>query len=160
MANIADAEAWLEKRLKSTQSILTFDFLLELHRRMFNKVWNWAGTFRKAEKNIGVAPAAIREELQKLFLDTELWIEKGIFPVDELAARFHHRLVQIHPFPNGNGRHARLMTEALLTQLGAAPFSWGSGNLVAQGAVRDPYLSALRRADVGDWAPLFAFVRA
>lgn len=109
---------------------------------MFGETWEWAGQFRQTGKTIGVSAVAIPESLKNL-----------------LGARFHHRLVQIHPFPNGNGRHGRLMTDALLKELGSAPFTWGSANLDALGTARATYIPALRRADEGDYTQLMAFVR-
>lgn len=157
--NIANAVRWLEQR-RSKKSILTIDFLMELHRHMFSDTWEWAGRFRWTMKNIGVSPETIPEHVHNLIADTGYWIDHDSYPAHELAARFHHRLVAIHPFPNGNGRHARLMTDALLGQLGSSPFTWGSGSIDDPGAVRDRYLHALRSADAGDYALLLAFVRS
>jgi len=158
-ANITKAADWLARR-RPSRSILTIDFARELHRRMFDGTWTWAGEFRRKETNIGVAPHDIAPSLRVLFDDVTYWIEHGTYPTDEIAARFHHRLVAIHPFPNGNGRHGRLMADALLSELKAAPFSWGAGDLGRAGDVRGRYLSAMRRADAGDHGPLFAFVRS
>jgi fido (protein-threonine AMPylation protein) len=68
--------------------------------------------------------------------------------------------VVIHPFPNGNGRHARLMTDVLLRRNGVSAFSWGGANLEAAGDARERYLAALRAADAGDFKPLLEFVRS
>ena len=111
-------------------------------------------------KNIGVQAAAIPEYLDNLLKDTEYWIEHKTYSTDEIAARFHHRLVTIHPFPNGNGRHARLMTEALQDQLGIERFTWGSASLLKEGEARTAYLSALKKADQGDYKDLIAFSRS
>jgi Fic-DOC domain mobile mystery protein B len=156
--NIAKAEDWLRKR-KSGESVLDLGFLRELHRQMFSNTWKWAGKFRWTLKNIGVSPEAISEQTHNLLADAQYWITNDTYPVDEIGVRFHHRLVAIRLFPNGNGRHARLMTDALLRELGAPPFTWGSSSLDDQGTVRDTYLQALRSADSCDYTPLLAFVR-
>jgi Fic-DOC domain mobile mystery protein B len=158
--NIAQAAEWLRGRAREIPRVLEAAFLLELHRRMFDKTWRWAGSIRTTGKNIGVSPHQSREELKKLLADTRYWIEHGTYTSDEIAARFHHRLVAIHCFPNGNGRHARLATDALLQSVGAAPFTWGSGDLDHEGDARSRYLRALRQADKGSVAELLAFVRS
>jgi Fic-DOC domain mobile mystery protein B len=161
--NIAKAVYWISER-RSRDSVLTVQFIRELHQRMFDETWKWAGTFRKTAKNIGVSPERIGEEVLNLVRDTEAWIQHGTYSADELAARFHHRLVSIHPFPNGNGRHARLMTEALQREIGATAFTWGAkrgeGNLNAEGQVRKDYISALKQADKGEYKDLIAFARS
>ena len=157
--NILQTTQWL--RRAKIPDVLTEGFCRDLHRRMFNKTWRWAGTFRKSDKNIGCDWALISVKLNQLFGNAQYWVENDTFTPDELAARFHHALVWIHPFPNGNGRHARMMADALLTQLGQPVFSWGSSaNLVSANAVRARYLAALRAADQGDFAELLAFVRS
>ena len=157
--NILQTTQWL--RRAKIPDVLTEGFCRDLHRRMFNKTWRWAGTFRKSDKNIGCDWALISVKLNQLFGNAQYWVENDTFTPDELAARFHHALVWIHPFPNGNGRHARMMADALLKQLGQPVFSWGSSaNLVSANAVRARYLAALRAADQGDFAELLAFVRS
>ena len=158
-ANIARAVAWLRRR-RSRETVLTLEFLRALHRQMFSETWSWAGTFRRTLKNIGAPPEAVAEETHKLLADVRYWIEHASYPVDDIAVRFHHRLVAVHPFPSGNGRHARLMTDALHRELRASPFTWGSGSVDDRGAVRDRYLHALRSADRGDYASLLAFARS
>jgi Fic-DOC domain mobile mystery protein B len=158
-ANIATAVEWLARRRRA-MPILSVAFVRELHLRMFDETWRWAGIFRTTEKNIGVAPYRIAEELAKLLADVEYWLEHATYPLDEIAARLHHRLVGIHPFPNGNGRHARLLVDALLAERRARPFTWGSGDLAGTGELRARYLTALRRADTGDLSALLAFVRS
>lgn len=157
--NIANAVDWLRRRSKN-DSILTDHFFKELHRRMFSDTWSWAGRYRWTLKNIGDSPEEISESVRNLIADTEYWIEHDSHGPDEIGARFHHRLVAIHPFPNGNGRHARLLTDALLKQLGSNPFSWGSGSIDDRGGVRDKYIHALQCADDGEYGPLFGFVRS
>jgi Fic-DOC domain mobile mystery protein B len=157
-ANVLEGSAWaLHSR---ERDILTERFVRKLHKRMLGETWKWAGSFRTTEKNIGVDPAQIAVKLRDLLEDARYWIEHQTYPVDEIAARFHHRLVVIHPFPNGNGRHARLMTDVLLKRNGAAAFSWGGANLETAGDARDRYLAALHTADVGDYQLLMALVRS
>jgi len=142
--------------------ILSETFIRRLHREMFKSVWKWAGEFRKTNKNIGDVPREmIGIELRHLCDDVRFWIDDATFEPDEIAARFHHRLVFIHPFVNGNGRHARLITDLLLEKvLGRPRFSWGGAKLESQGEVRDAYIRALRAADRNDYAPLLDFVRS
>ena len=157
--NILLATKWL-RRAKISE-VLSEDFCRDLHRRMFDKTWKWAGTFRKSDKNIGCDWTLIAVKLNQLLGNAKYWVDNQTFPPDELAARFHHALVWIHPFPNGNGRHSRMMADALLKQLGQKAFSWGgSGNLVSASEVRARYLAALRAADKGDFSELLAFVRS
>ncbi len=157
-ANILDAVQWLATR-RRTSSVMDMDFLRELHGRMFSETWEWAGKFRKSMKNIGVAWEAVPERTQNLLGDVQHWLDHETYPIDEIAARFHHMLVAIHPFPNGNGRHARLMADALLRQVGVSPFTWGSASLDLNSAVRRRYIRALQAADAGDYAPLLCFIR-
>lgn len=156
-ANIIDAERWLFS--KRRKNLLTVRFLQKLHQKMFDKTWKWAGRFRTCNTNIGVPYPVIQESLKALCDDVVYWIQHKTFSIDEMAVRFHHRLVQIHPFPNGNGRHARLMTDALLVNLGALRFTWGKENLVQQSQTREAYIKALREADRGDYSDLLAFVK-
>jgi Fic-DOC domain mobile mystery protein B len=156
--NIVEAMQWLNT--SRPRSILDEVFIRKLHRQMFGRVWKWAGKFRTSDKNIGVPKAHIGVELHKLCEDTKTRIEHKSYPPDEIAWRFHHRLVSIHPFPNGNGRHARLVTDMLLERLlQQSPFTWGGMRGVLQGEVRAAYLDALRAADRGDYGKLAEFVR-
>lgn len=161
-ANIADAYIWAEKvRL---DDLLTATFILEIHRRMFNQVWEWAGKQRKSNKNIGgVMKENVMQELGLLLANTKYWIEEKIYSQDEIAVRFHHRLVQIHIFPNGNGRHARLTTDLLLKKNRNPKFTWGRLNATSKRNVEESlrldYLQALRSADNGDFQKLLVFVR-
>lgn len=157
--NILQATKWL--RSIKAPAVLYEDFCRELHRKMFNKTWKWAGTFRTSDKNIGCEWGLVSMKLNQLLGNARYWVENETFPPDELAARFHHDLVWIHPFPNGNGRHSRMMADALLKQLGQKAFSWGGGgNLGSANEVRARYLAALRAADKNDFTDLFAFVRS
>lgn len=156
--NINEALAWVDAQ--KPKEILNESFMRQLHKRMFGHVWKWAGTFRRSDKNIGVSWYMIPSELKNLCDDVRYWIDHETFSADEMAARFHHRLVKIHLFPNGNGRHARLMADLLLHHVGRPPFSWGSANLAATGDDRKRYIESLVAADQGDYAPLLDFVRS
>lgn len=156
--NISEALQWLRNRRKS--DILTEKFIKALHKKMFGKVWRWAGSFRRSGKNIGVDWPQIPAQLHALLQDIRYWIEHKTYPPDEIAVRFHHKLVWIHLFPNGNGRHARLMTDVLLTEvLKQKPFTWNVGNIDAGDQARDDYLAALRKADNHDYSVLLNLVR-
>jgi len=155
--NIALAQDWALNRPRDP---LSEKFVQELHRRMLGDVWRWAGKFRTSERNLGIAFYKIPVTLRQLIEDTKAWIEYKTYPTDEIAVRFHHRLVQIHPFANGNGRHARLMGDLLVMRLGAERFSWGSANLQDAGAVRQRYIAALQAADDHNIAPLLVFARS
>ncbi|WP_176597170.1 mobile mystery protein B [Sphingobium sp. 15-1] len=157
-ANIDGAVAWTERRRDA--DILTEGFVFALHKRMFGDVWSWAGSTRKTGKNIGIDPVQIHIQLGGLLRDARYWVDNGSFPPDEIAVRLHHGLVAIHPFPNGNGRHARLVADLLIVLLGGAPFSWGGGTLRDIGTLRAEYIAALRAADQHDFAPLLAFARS
>lgn len=156
-ANILEAEEWAFSRKRN---VLDERFLMNLHNRMFGRVWRWAGEFRRTDRNIGIDPYRIPVDLRQLLDDCQYWIEHDTYEPDEIAARFHHRLVFIHPFPNGNGRHARLATDLMLVKLGRPRFSWGSVNLVDAGETRQRYIATLRAADNHDYRALFEFVRS
>ena len=156
-SNILEAEEWAFSRKRD---VLDENFLKNLHKRMFGRVWKWAGAFRHSEKNIGIDAYKIQVELRNLLNDCRYWIEHGTYEPDEIAARFHHRLVLIHPFPNGNGRHARTAADLLLAALGRPRFTWGRANLVNAGETRQTYIAALHAADHHEIDPLLAFVRS
>lgn len=156
-ANLLEAAEWVFSRKRN---VLDERFLNTLHQRMYGNVWRWAGKYRQSQKNIGVDAYKISTELRTLLDDCRYWVEHDTYPPDEIAARFHHRLVRIHCYPNGNGRHARLAADLLLGSLGRDGFSWGSVNLVAEGTTRAEYIAALRAADEHDYGPLLAFVRS
>lgn len=156
--NILKASRWIARQKKL--DVLNDHFCRELHVKMFDDTWKWAGTFRKSDKNIGCDWTQIAVNLRQLLDNMGYWLEHNVFPSEEVAVRFHHRLVWLHAFPNGNGRHARLMTDCLLRQCGLAPFSWGRGNLVTANEVRQRYIQALRAADNNDYTLLLAFVRS
>jgi Fic-DOC domain mobile mystery protein B len=156
--NVLKAEKWLLGLRR--KDILTLDFVKLLHKRMFDDTWKWAGSFRTRESNIGVAPAQIAPRARDLCQDVAAQVAHKSMPLDGIAAVFHHRLVSIHPFANGNGRHARLMTDLLLMRNGALRFTWGADNLNADSEIRQRYIAALRAADARDYKLLFAFVRS
>lgn len=156
-AGIVTADYWAFAR---PRDVLDVTFLQNLHRRMFGTVWKWAGTYRTTPRNIGVAAWQIAPDVKQFLEDVRFWIEQATYPLDEIAARFHHRLVWIHPFPNGNGRFGRLATDLLARQLGRGRFSWGQDNLMALSDTRQLYIDALRAADQYDIAPLLAFMRS
>jgi len=156
--NILEGQRWAAN-VARRRDLLDDAFVRELHRRMFGRTWKWAGTYRSTEKNLGIAPARVAGEVRQLLENTRAQIAGKVALIDEIAARFHHRLVWIHPFPNGNGRHARLLTDLVLAANGAEPFTWGRGDLEHAGEARERYLAALRAADTRDLAPLLAFVR-
>ena len=155
--NILEANKWSFSQ-KHT-NILSIEFIQKLHEKMFNETWMWAGQFRKTLKNIGVMPYDISQELVKLCADVSLQIDSASLAFDEVAARLHHRLVWIHPFPNGNGRHARIYTDLLLVHYQRPKFTWGQDNLLAPTQTRKEYIQALREADRHNFCPLFDFVR-
>lgn len=152
---IANAEIWL---LKNKKDILNETFIKNLHKKMFGDIWKWAGTFRTTERNIGVAPYEIQPKLRILLDDVKFWIDNRTFSPKEIAIRFHHRLVQIHPFPNGNGRISRLMADLLMKQFGLTVLNWGSGSLTEISELRKKYILALQDADNGDYSSLLHFI--
>ena len=158
--NILAAREWAFKNRTSAIEMVSDEYIRRLHQKMFDQTWKWAGKYRVTEKNLGVPFHEIPERLGILFGNARFWIENDTYPADEIAVRFHHDLVFIHPFPNGNGRHARLIADVLVMRLGGPGFSWGSKELVKQGEARDIYLTALRAADNGDVQPLLEFARS
>lgn len=162
--NIQDARLWLSR--KKPKDVLSDAFIKKLHKRMFGNVWKWAGQYRLTEKTIGIDPFQIPVQIRELCKNTEFQIQNlgsGSWE-DELAVRFHHRLVLIHPFPNGNGRHSREMTDVLLTLHGQERFTWGDTNqgvgIVEAGKQRATYIEALKDADQGRFTKLIQFVRS
>lgn len=155
--NITEAEVWA---FKGTRDVLSETFLRTLHKRMFGKVWRWAGAWSQAQdRRVGVDHWLIEPALRALLDDVRYWVAHQSFPPDEIAARFHHKLTWIHPFPNGNGRMSRMAADLLLVSLCRPRFTWGSVNLVNAEGARDRYVAALRAADRHDIGPLLAFVR-
>lgn len=158
--NIQQGLLWLVRA--RPKDVLSEDFIRKLHKQLLGDVWSWAGTFRQTEKNIGIDPIQIAVELRKLLDDARYWAENSSYKPLEAAARFHHRLVQIHCFPNGNGRHARIMTDIYLQECFARPpIDWAAGqDLLKDNARRDSYIAALRAADAANFDPLLEFVGA
>ena len=156
-ANIESGLRWLGRQ---RADVLTDDFAITLHKRLFGDVWDWAGTFRKTGKNIGFDPMHIRVELRTLMDDAKYWADNKTYPPSEAAARLHHRLVKIHPFPDGNGRHARIMADAVLDRVyGAKPIDWAGGHdLQKMNERRTAYITALKAADQDDIGPLMKFI--
>ena len=154
-ANILHGMRWAFRQRKL--EILSEDFLRELHRKMFGETWEWAGTFRQSDKNIGVDWRYIPVRLRTLLDDVRTQMEFESYPANEIAVRFHHRLVQIHLFPNGNGRHARLAADFLNRKLAGPPLSWASNDLTAADENRRRYIAALRAADAHDYRELLEF---
>lgn len=159
--NIEEAIQWTLMRNYSTHEIFTESFIKEVHWRMYKNVWGWAGDFRKTNKNLGVDKYQISIELKNLMDDTIYWINDNMETPDLIALRFKHRIVSIHCFANGNGRHSRLMADIIIDKIFKLPvFSWGAGNISNQGDVRDGYLKAIKAADYGDFSMLLNFARS
>lgn len=156
--NITQASLWL--RRARNVDVLDDAFLRDLHKRMFGEVWKWAGQYRKTPRNIGIDAYRIPIAVRELVHDAHYWVDNETYPPDEIAIRFSHRLVSIHPFPNGNGRHSRLVADLLAMKLGRPRFTWGRANLVDPGETRGAYVAALRAADGGEIEPLLAFARS
>ncbi len=151
--NIEKAVEWTLSKKLNKDKILTEDFIKALHKKMFGDVWKWAGEFRKSEKNIGV-------ELRVLLDDTKFWIENSTYTPDEIAIRFKHRIVNIHCFPNGNGRHSRIMADLIIESVfGKEVFGWNNSNLVNPNRARKEYIESIRKADDGNITPLLDFAR-
>lgn len=159
--NILEARQWLmTKSTLSRQDIFSEKFLLGLHKRMYGYVWKWAGTFRKSNKNIGVEAYLVPTELYQLLGDAQYWLEHQTYSVTDMAIIFHHRLVKIHLFPNGNGRHARLCADAIIAKFGGESLTWGGqSDLTKPDEIRNRYIAALREADGGNYEPLLLFAR-
>lgn len=158
--NVLAAQEWVQKDRTCPIDMAREDYVRKLHLKMFDETWKWAGHYRSTEKNLRVPVYQIREQLGAVLGDVRYWIQNKTYSVDEIAIRFHYRLVVIHPFPNGNGRHARLLADSLAIKLGAEPFSWGGKDLVRAGEARAEYLTAMRQADAGDIKPLLEFARS
>lgn len=160
-SNVLIAYDWaLGGRFRKTSEVLTEPYVRELHRRMFDQTWKWAGRYRNTEKNLGLPPHQICEALAALLGDARFWLDQRTFAPDEAAVRFHHCLVAIHPFPNGNGRHARLMADVLAKMQGRQVFTWGGSDIAKAGDFRGTYIEALRAADKGDPTMLIEFARS
>ncbi|MBV4360377.1 mobile mystery protein B [Pinibacter aurantiacus] len=159
--NIEQAILWTLKRSFKPEAIFTEDFVRAVHKRMYGNTWAWAGDFRKTNKNIGVDKWQIPTEMHHLLGDAKYWMANKTFSPDEIAIRFKHRIVSIHCFPNGNGRHSRLMADIIIEKTFGLPvFTWGAATLVRAGDQRKEYLNALKAADNGNMQPLIQFARS
>ena len=161
-ANIAKAQAALfgRRRQRDPVKLIDEDFIRRAHKLMFRDVWAWAGQYRRSDRNVGVAWVRIPVELRMFLDDVRAWVSHNAYPRDELAARFHHRLVWIHPFPNGNGRLSRMMADLLVTAMGDERFTWGRASLADPSETRRRYVAALRQADAHVVTDLLAFIRS
>jgi Fic-DOC domain mobile mystery protein B len=158
--NILRARTWAIADHTGPSGIVSDEYVRKLHRKMFDQTWKWAGQYRRTDKNLGIPFQEIREGLAGLFGDARYWIENGTYSPDEIAVRIHHRLVFIHPFPNGNGRHARLIADLLVMKFGLPTFTWGSTNLIRAGEARGRYLEVIQVADKGKIEALLEFARS
>lgn len=163
--NIVQAREWaFNSRTMKSNNPLEESYLRTLHAQMFDKVWKWAGTYRKNDLNIGCDPKEIVQRIPQLLGNTQYWLDQKTFPIDECLIRFHYQLVsKIHPFANGNGRHARMIADVIAVKYGRPEFSWGAAqNLAAEGNARAAYLAALRSLDANenDIKPLLQFARS
>lgn len=156
--NIEKAMGWLERQSINTPELLHQSMFRLLHGRMYGDVWTWAGTYRARETNIGIEPSTISHQLE-IVLGNTLWqvenpdaAKNTDTHLTELGVRLHRSLTAIHPFPNGNGRHARLFTEqfADIVGLPAETFTWGFRTYSDPELARNDYLDALRHADMTD----------
>tara|TARA_B100000795_G_scaffold259738_1_gene234972 strand:- start:118 stop:714 length:597 start_codon:yes stop_codon:yes gene_type:complete len=156
--NIEKAVEWTIHTKLKPEKILTEKFVKDLHKIMYGDVWKWAGEFRRTEKNIGIPWTQIEIELKNLLDDTKYWVENKTFSPIEIAIRFKHRLVSIHCFPNGNGRHSRMMADIIMESIfGNEIFSWNQSNMVKANETRNQYIKALREADNGNFKQLIEF---
>ncbi|MFM2285217.1 MAG: hypothetical protein RLZZ543_714 [Bacteroidota bacterium] len=159
--NIEQAIVWTLSKRFTLQQIMQEAFIKELHKRMYRNVWSWAGVYRKTDKNIGISYWKIPVALNQLIADTLFWAENNTFVPDEIAIRFKHRLVSIHCFSNGNGRHSRLMADLIIEKIFHQPlFSWGRHSLVPEKQARENYIKAVKAADKEAYSLLFAFARS
>ncbi len=155
--NIVEARKWaLNHRILGRYDIFDSEFLFKLHKKMFDKVWKWAGKLRTSDKNIGCDSYQIRVELKNLYDDARYWTDNRTYSIQQLALVFHHRLVKIHPFSNGNGRHARLVSDCIIEKfMPADKINWRGKNFKTAKELRKAYISALRKADKGNYLDLF-----
>lgn len=159
--NIEQAILWSMSRSFKPDMVFTEKFIRMVHQQMYGLVWRWAGEFRKTNKNIGVDKWQIATELRYLLDDGVFWHAHTTYLPDELALRFKHRLVSVHCFPNGNGRHSRLMADIIVSKVYRQEvFSWGAAGLTRKGEARSAYLAALKAADTGNMQPLLQFARS
>lgn len=165
--NILKALPWARRTITrlSIEQILGEKFIKDLHRRMFGEVWRWAGAYRTVDRNLGVPSSQVPRDVEHLLSDARYWAEYATYGPDELAIRLKHRLVAIHPFANGNGRHSRALADLVVAKLGHPMFSWGSNSQVPAGSLtaresRQAYIQALQAADNHDIGPILAYARS
>ena len=159
--NIEKAIQWIISNNFTTEKVLTEGFIKKVHKKMFENTWKWAGEFRQSEKNLGVDWIKIGIELKQLLDDTKYWIENETYPADEIAIRFKHRIVQIHCFSNGNGRHSRIMADIIIEMIFREPvFTWYYSNMVTGDHIREKYIMAVKEADKGNISSLISFARS
>ena len=159
--NIERAVEWTINSHLKRERILTEKFIQELHKRMYGDVWKWAGEFRRTDKNFGIQWPRIHVELKKLLDDAIFWVENNTYPPNEIAIRFKHRIVTIHCFANGNGRHSRMMADIIMESIfGKEIFSWHESNLAHTDETRKTYIAALKEADEGNIQPLIEFAES
>lgn len=165
-ANILQGQIWASKLNKGAKEltrddIFNRDFVSDLHKALFGEVWEWAGHFRKRELNIGVDPKNIAVDLHNFLEDAKCWLEFKHYDNLELSARIQHRLVQIHPFVNGNGRHSRVFTDIVRVYLlNEKPIKWANAKLENMTEERNSYISGLREADVGDLSTFIKYLQS
>ena len=158
--NIEKAVEWTIHAKLTPEKMLTEKFVKDLHKRMFGDVWKWAGEFRQTEKNLGISWTQIGVELRNLLDDTKYWIEHNTYSSEEIAIRFKHRIVSIHCFPNGNGRHSRMMADLIMESIfNQEIFSWQQSNMVKADDTRKAYIKSLKEADHGSINPLIEFAK-
>ena len=158
--NIEEAIEWTLSNRFNAKEILSEAFVRELHKRMYRHVWQWAGAFRHSDKSIGVDWKQVPVKLRGLVDDCLFWVDNQSFPEDEIAVTFKHRIVSIHCFPNGNGRHSRLMADVIRSHVfREPPFTWGGRDLTGKGPNRTEYISALKEADRGSMVKLLEFAK-
>ncbi|MEL7124333.1 MAG: mobile mystery protein B [Bacteroidota bacterium] len=159
--NIEKAVEWTIRSNLKLEKILTEKFVKDFHKRMYGDVWKWAGEFRKSEKNLGIKWTQIGIELKNLLDDTKYWIENNTYSPAEIAIRFKHRIVSIHCFPNGNGRHSRMMADIIMESIfDKEIFTWHQSNMVRTDEIRKAYINSLKAADNGNINPLIEFAES
>ncbi len=159
--NIEDALQWLAGKKFTAQQVCNENFVCRLHKEMFGQVWRWAGKYRRTEKNLGIKSFQVPIATRTLCDDVLYWVNSATYPPDEISIRFKHRIVSIHCFPNGNGRHSRLLADVIAEKIfHRPPFSWGAVNLSNPSSMRQSYITALRKADQGNYDDLISFARS
>jgi Fic family protein len=153
--NHPEAIEFVEK-LADAKSELTEDAVLQVHRLMMSNIAEDAGRYRTVGVRITGASfvpppsSEVRPRINELLK----WLRENpdeLTPI-ELAAVFHHRFVQIHPFSEGNGRTARLLMNAMLMKDGY-PFI-----VTVLNRDRPRYLKTLMEADFGNNSAFVNFI--